>query len=105
MKTIKNMFRSSLVDKYVELSMKESEREEFMSSLVNEIRSELEGQSEGDKLTSYSKIFLVMDNIYEAHQREPERPLGQLLHSSSHLFCDIRGKATGICAGYTDPQR
>ena len=48
MKAIQRYFRPSLADKYAELNLKEAEREEFMVSLINEIRSELElaGNSE-----------------------------------------------------------
>ena len=60
MKTLQKYFRHSLGDKYIELALKESERDDFMIALCNEIRQELEGASDNDKLVTYNKMFLVM---------------------------------------------
>lgn len=61
MKVIQRYFKPTLADKYVELSAKEAEREEFMVALINEIKTELDqaGNSEAEKSTTFTKLFLV----------------------------------------------
>ena len=62
MKTLQKYFRSTLSDKYVELSMRQSEREEFFTQLANEIRKEMEEATEDERLITLNKIFLVAES-------------------------------------------
>lgn len=61
MNKLQKMFRSNLGDKYIELAAREADRDDFMIALVNELRQEFEQGSEGDKIVTYNKLFLVFE--------------------------------------------
>lgn len=60
MQSIQKYFKPTLADKYIELSLKESEREELMAKVANELRQEFESNSEKNRITTYQKLFFVV---------------------------------------------
>lgn len=79
MKSIQRYFKPTLADKYGELVTKESDMNEFLTSLMHEIKTELnESNSEAEKITSFNKVFLV-SSVDAAHQRALSSPMVQFL--------------------------
>ena len=59
MQKIQNLFRKTLVDKYIELSSKENDLQNFLANLSDEISTELKKGSLADKRVSYEKLYIV----------------------------------------------
>lgn len=60
MQKIQNMFRKSLVDKYIELSGKENDVNTFLANLSDEIATELKKGTLKDKKVSYEKLYILL---------------------------------------------
>ena len=59
MQKIQNLFRKTLIDKYIELSSKENDLKTFMANQADEIAQELKKGDQAEKRVSYEKLYIV----------------------------------------------